>query len=229
MREATGRRPPPRLREALALARQGTLMLRGLRRAAQPVDGERAVVFVHGFLAAGPVFDPMREHVEDRTGLSTVDFTYSPLAGFERIVERFGEHVERMVPPSATVSVVGHSLGGLVARWWVQEMGGHARTDRVVTIATPHAGTDNARNKPGSVAAALRPGSPVIERLARRRREVDLPHAAIAAGFDRMCTPPSSAAALEDAEVHWFEDLGHNEILYDPRVLALVAELLSAS
>lgn len=203
-------------------------MVRGLGRGCGRVQGDRVVVFVHGFLAAGPVFDPMRLHVEKQTGLPTIDFTYSPLAGFDRITRGLSVHVERVVPHGATVSVVGHSLGGLVARWWVQEMGGHRRVDRVVTIATPHAGTHNARGKPGSVAAALRPGSPVIERLTRGRPSVTAPHTTIVAGCDRMCTPPESAAQLAGADVHWFDDLGHNEILYDDRVLALVAEALGS-
>ena len=218
--------PRARLREALALARQGTLMLRGMRRPNGPVEGERVAVFVHGFMAAGPVFDPMRAHVEKRTGLATTHISYSPLARFDEIVARLDAHIERTVPADAAVSLVGHSLGGLVSRWWLHEHASPGRVDRVITIATPHAGTESARNKPGSIAAALRPGSPVIRRLERLRAQRDVPHAAIVAGSDRMCRPPESAAQLPDAEVHWFDELGHNEILYDARVLDLVAELL---
>lgn len=231
MREpmARGFDPRARLREALAIARQGGLMLRGMRRSHGPLEGERVAVFIHGFMAAGPVFDPMRAHVEKRTGLATTHFSYSPLAGFDDIVERLDAHIGRVVPAEATVSLVGHSLGGLVARWWLHERAPRGRVDRVVTIATPHAGTDSARSKPGAVAAALRPNSPVLRQLERRRAEIDVPHAALVAGGDRMCVPPESAAKLTDAEVHWFDGLGHNEILYDARVLDLVAELLGRS
>lgn len=206
-----------------ALALQGRLIARGLRR--QPCalgECERVIVFVHGFMAAGPVFDPMRDHVERATELPTVDFTYGPLASFEAIVDGFAEYVDRVVPRGARVSLVGHSLGGIVARWWLQEQGGASRADRVVTLATPHRGTDSARWWPGSVAAALRPGSPILERLAEGRSRASIPHVAIVAGADLMCTPPSSAAAVEDAEVHWLDDLGHNEMLYDSRVHDIV-------
>ena len=50
-------------REVHAVVRQGRLMAFPKRKAS-PVDAERAVVFVHGFMAGGPVFDPMRSHVE---------------------------------------------------------------------------------------------------------------------------------------------------------------------
>ena len=210
-----------------ALALQGRLMLRGLRKKRRAIHAcERVVVFVHGFMAAGPVFDPMREHVERVTELPTVDFTYGPHVGFDEIVERFASHVDRVVPRDACVSLVGHSLGGIVARWWLQEQGGLGRADRLITLATPHAGTETARRWPGSIAAALRPGSPVLVRLARGRAEVGIPHVAVVAGADRMCSPPSSAAKLDGAEVHWLEGLGHNEMLYDPRVLDIVARSL---
>ncbi len=224
MREGTD--TPGWRREARALAVQGRLILRGLRRPTpRLVEAERVVVFVHGFMAAGPVFDPMREHVEERTELPTVDFTYGPLATFEQIVTSFAAHVDRVVPPGARVSLVGHSLGGVVARWFLQEQGGHERVDRIVTMATPHAGTASARFAPGSIAAALRPGSPIIARLAAGCSALPVPHVAIVAGADRMCMPPDSAAC-PGAEVHWIDDLGHNEMLFDRRVHDIVARTL---
>lgn len=217
-----------RLREWRALAAQGRLMLRGFRRDVPVLEGERVVVFVHGFLAAGPVFDPMRAHVERETGLPTCDFTYGPLSTFDGIVERFASHLDRVVPRGTRISLVGHSLGGIVARWYVQEQGGDARVDRIVTLATPHAGTRSAVGMPGSIAAALRPGSPVLARLAAGRATVRLPHVAVVGGCDTMCMPPDSAAAIEECQVHWFDDLGHNEMLFDRRVHDVVARALGS-
>ena len=37
------------------------------------------------------------------------------------------------------VHVVGHSLGGLIARYYVQRMGGDARVHTLCTLGTPHA------------------------------------------------------------------------------------------
>lgn len=220
-------RRPLFLREARAIATQGLLIARGARRPPCRAQGERVAVFVHGFLAAGPVFDPLRAEVERHIGIPTVDFTYSPLSSFFDITARLANVLETRLERHCRVSLVGHSLGGLVARWWVQEMGGHARADRVVTLATPHAGTKLPRVAPVPVASVLRPGSPVLSRLAAGRdRARHLPHVAVVAGQDGMVTPPSSAAALEDAEVAWLDDLGHNEMLFDARVHEIVVRAL---
>ena len=39
------------------------------------------------------------------------------------------------------VHVVGHSLGGLVARYHVQRLSGDARVHTLVALGTPHQGT----------------------------------------------------------------------------------------
>ncbi len=39
------------------------------------------------------------------------------------------------------VDVIGHSLGGLIARYYVQRLGGDIRAHTLVTLGTPHGGT----------------------------------------------------------------------------------------
>lgn len=210
-------------REARAVARQGQLIAAARRRAAPAPSGERVVVFVHGFMAAGPVFDPMRAYVEERVGVGTLDLTYGPLERFESVVDRLASVIEG-AGAGRPVDVVGHSLGGIVARWYLQERGGASRVDRLVTLASPHAGTRAARMAAtpiarGSLLDAIRPEGQVVERLREgRARAARVVHTAIVAGADRMVTPPESAASLEDAAIHWLEGLGHNEMLFDARV-----------
>lgn len=214
-------------REMAAVARQSVLMAKGATRRRRLANAPRVAVFVHGFMATGPVFDPMRAHVAGRTGLETVDFTYSPWATFEAVTTRFERFVTKWVDPDSTISLVGHSLGGLVARWFLQEQGGHARVDRVVTVATPHGGTEAVRRIPGPLAATLVPESPVIGQLARGRERVrHVPHTAVVAGDDHLVRPTTSAASLDGARVHWLEGVGHNEVLFDRRAHELVQDAL---
>lgn len=213
-------------REVHAVVKQGRLMAFP-KRTASPSAAERAVLFVHGFMAGGPVFDPMRSHVESVAGVETVGLSYGPLESFEQVAGRIAA-LARLAAHGRPVTIVGHSLGGLLARWYLQELGGAADhggpVDRLITIASPHAGTDKARFAPGPLGAALRPGSKVLEQLrAGRERVPSVAHLAVVAGRDRMISPPDSAGAVDGADVHRFDDLGHNEALFDPRVVDLVA------
>lgn len=202
-------------------------MAAGVRRRNGPVAAGRVVVYVHGFMAAGPVFEPMRRHVAEATDLPGLVYTYLPVASFERAARGLAAFVDRYASKDAQVSLVGHSLGGLVARWYVQELGGERRVDRLVTLATPHGGTHRATGVPLPLTRALSPHGPVVRRLEQRSHVLaGIPHTALVAGRDHLVHPPASAAAVRQGTVVWLDDLGHNEMLYDRRVHDLVADAL---
>jgi pimeloyl-ACP methyl ester carboxylesterase len=215
-------------REAFAWARQGQLIFLAKKRAQQRVDGaERAVVFVHGWGAAGAVFEPMRAHVERRLGLPTVDFTYRSSSSFTHITSELAVLLDGLAE-GCRLDLVGHSLGGLLSRWYAQEMNGARHVARIVTLATPHAGTASARMAIGPLRSVLLPGSTVIRRLAAgRARAANIAHTALVAGADLMVSPPASAAAIDDANVRWFDELGHNALLYDRAVHEALIDALS--
>jgi pimeloyl-ACP methyl ester carboxylesterase len=48
--------------------------------------------------------------------------------------------------PDAKLILVGHSMGGLVARWYLEQLGGWEHTKALVTFGTPHRGSLNALN-----------------------------------------------------------------------------------
>ncbi|MFV2119139.1 esterase/lipase family protein, partial [Streptomyces sp. Act-28] len=70
-------------------------------------------------------------------------------------------------PAHAAADRVGHSLGGLVARYYVQRLGGAPRVRTVVTLGTPHGGT-RAALLAGvhPLVRQMRPGSSVLRELA---------------------------------------------------------------
>lgn len=212
-----------RLRESAALARQGLLIARRWVRgeSATPNDARRHVIFVHGYLAAGAVFDPLRAHVEDRADHATVDFGYGPHRAFESVGEELAELVQR-VGRTNPVVLVGHSLGGLLARWCVDVLENAQEVERIVTLATPHGGTERARIAPGSLGAALRPGSAVLRRLGEHS---SVPLVSIAGSADRV-VPVSSASAVRNAQMHVIPGVGHNGLLYERRAYDVVVHAL---
>jgi pimeloyl-ACP methyl ester carboxylesterase len=129
------------------------------------------------------------------------------------------ELVDR-IPRETQITVVGHSLGGVVARWYVQEMGGHARVVRTVSLGSPFGGLDVPRYLVG---ADLHESSVLLERLRARASEYAVPHTSVVASEDRLVVGLKTAC-LGVGDVIVLEKRGHNALLFDEEVAGLVID-----
>ena len=115
------------------------------------------------------------------------------------LADRVDEALERTGAPS--VDLVGYSAGGVVVRWYVAELGGAGRHPRVVTVASPHHGTDLAALATslggGTCAEACRqldPDSDLLRRLNRGDETPDGPlWMSLWTETDQTVVPPDSA------------------------------------
>jgi len=109
----------------------------------------------------------------------------SQLQGYvENILNRTG---------ATRVHLVGHSLGGLVARTYVQEYGGDKRVHTCITLGTPHAGTYAAWAGRGRAARQLRPGSDLLKRLNTSKFAGETRFISYYSNLDPLVVPASSA------------------------------------
>jgi triacylglycerol lipase len=208
--------------ERLALLRQAVLVPRDLGDVIPEVHaGEDVVVLVHGFFASAGVFRPLRAHLERETTAHVATFTHAPGAGVRRIARKLARVVERL-PRSARVTIVGHSLGGIVARWYVQEMAGHARVAQTVSLASPFCGVD----VPALfVGADVHRESDLLRRLRDGAPECPVPHASIVAGDDTV-VEGMETACLGTGDVFVLPGRGHNELLFDDEAARIVIDRL---
>src|SRR5881397_2641690 len=91
------------------------------------------VVLVHGFLGDPSNFLVLRSFLSSHGVRSFVSFSYPPRLDYQRLAPRLGQMITRVCRETGSprVDVVGHSLGGLVARHLV-EMGNGSRVGRLV-------------------------------------------------------------------------------------------------
>ncbi|MFK0103408.1 esterase/lipase family protein [Streptomyces sp. NPDC091217] len=136
-----------------------------------PVRPAPPVVLLHGFIDNRSVFVLLRRALAQHGGQRVESLNYSPLTCDVRTAaELLGRHIEEICARTGShrVDIVGHSLGGLIARYYVQRLGGDLRVRTLVTLGTPHSGTrvvPLANAHP--IVRQLRPGSEVIEELTR--------------------------------------------------------------
>jgi alpha-beta hydrolase superfamily lysophospholipase len=210
--------------ERLAFLREVALMPRDLASVVpDAAAGDHVVVLVHGFMASAGVFRPLRERLEREAGVRVASFTQAPGPGVRRQARRLARLVDR-IPRSVRITVVGHSLGGLIARWYVQEMGGHARVAQTISMATPFGGVLAPKLLVG---ADMRPGSALLERLRERASACKVPHTSIVAAHDTLVVGVGTAS-LGSGDVVVLPDRGHNALLFCDRVGDIVVSKVRA-
>ncbi|MDQ0992576.1 triacylglycerol lipase [Streptomyces sp. V3I7] len=135
-----------------------------------PVQGAPPVVLLHGFIDNRSVFVLLRRSLAQHSGQRVESLNYSPLTcDIRAAAELLGRHIEEICERtgSTRVDIVGHSLGGLIARYYAQRLGGDARVRTLVTLGTPHSGTRVAPlANAHPIVRQMRPGSDVLEELA---------------------------------------------------------------
>ena len=210
--------------ETVATLREVALMARDIPSdvPAQVDPHSDVVVLVHGFFASAGVFRPMRHRLVTGTGAKVASFTHAPGAGIERIARSLARIVDR-IPRDCRVHLVGHSLGGLVARWYVQELGGHTRVAQTISLGSPFGGTERARPFRFLVGADLCRTSPILARLRARAHEHDVPHTSVVADADALIVPRESAV-FPRGDVVVLPGRGHNSLLFDPESITHVVD-----
>ncbi|SOD93952.1 alpha/beta hydrolase fold [Blastococcus haudaquaticus] len=163
--------------------------------AADPLAARIPVVLVHGLIDNASIFSVMQRNLRRRGFAHVCAWNYSPLlTDVARGATDLGAHIERICQQTGhdRVHVVGHSLGGLIARYLVQRQGGDRRVESLVTLGTPHEGSVLAHVGPTPLIRQLRPGSPVLRELAEPAPAVRTPITAVYSDLDQMVLPTRS-------------------------------------
>ena len=190
------------------------------------------IVLVHGYFHNRSAFLAMSRTLR-RAGFSYVHtMNYNPLAAdLPALAERLGEEVQHVLDATGAerVQIVGHSMGGVVARTYVQQFDGEDKVDTVITLGSPHRGTYSAHLGMGPAARQLRPGSAFLRGLEESARPSPVRWISYYSDLDAMVVPSSSAKlvhpALEAVNIRT-RDTGHLSLLVSGEITrGIVAHL----
>ena len=150
-------------REFVALARSIPRMIfyRALMPDPPPAPAKLPILLLHGVGCNAGVWSGFRRHLEQRGIGPVYALSYGPpLASIEHFADQVAARIGDIeaATGASQVVLVGHSMGGLVARAYLRQYGG-AKVRRLITIGTPHHGSMHAWIMAGVSLAQMRPSN----------------------------------------------------------------------
>jgi triacylglycerol lipase len=122
-----------------------------VRRRTDFQDCPRPVLLLYGLLSTRRSCEVLERRLRhDGYGVFSIDLGGLAGAfntrGIDESAELVRDKVERLYAryPLGPLSIIGHSKGGLIGRYYIERLGGDARVRTLVTLATPHLGTPSA-------------------------------------------------------------------------------------
>lgn len=191
----------------------------------------RPVLLVHGFGGTKASWAVIAQALSDR-GITVDTMTYSPLGNsVEQLADELVAAVERTLSRTGAdkVHLVGHSLGGVVIAQAIASGVLLGLVDTVVTLGSPFGGSPWAGLLPfGALLRALRPGSPLLRRLAAAPLPDGVRWLSVTAALDIIVPGPRSVPTCADVETITVDGVGHLGMLINRRVVGYIVAALPA-
>lgn len=148
-------------------------------------------------------------------------------APIEQLAQQLAGFVESCLGGNTPIDIVGFSMGGIVARYYLQRLGGIDRVHRFIAISSPHTGTWTAFLRNKAAARQMRPGSAFLNDLNSDSAMLNrIRVTTIWTPLDLMILPARSGAGCPGHST-CVRVLAHPLMVRDRRVLRLIDQILT--
>lgn len=199
------------------------------RRDAAAGGAGTVILCVHGYTCNGGYWEGLRPVLAKAGYPRTYTINMDPTFGsIEEFAAQVGVRVQEIKAQTGVeqVLLIGHSMGGLVSRCYVQRHGGAEHVSKIITLGSPHHGTVSAYKGPGEDGRQMIPGNPWMEGL-NAETPVGVPITSIYTFHDNIVFPQDTAV-LPHAKNIGLAGIGHLELAFSKPVQDLIIEELRA-
>jgi predicted alpha/beta hydrolase family esterase len=189
--------------------------------------GQVPVVLVHGYVCNHRVWDTVARGLRTR-GHTVLAVNMEPLF---TSIDKYARTIEMAVMElcqhtgATQVALVGHSMGGLAIRAWMRAHGVQ-RVARVLTLGTPHVGTQIEPSTKTPNGKQMCWQSPWLAELAASESDAVRSHIRIALTPQDNIVYPQRTQVLPGVEPAIFDGIGHLQMCVDGAVLGWIYEQL---
>jgi len=191
------------------------------------------IILIHGVIDNRSIFTLLRRSLRGRGFGRTYALNYSPFTDdIVEVAARLGTLIDDVCEQTGyeRVHIIGHSMGGLVARYYVQKLGGDRHVHTLCTLGTPHNGTVPAQFVLWPVIRQMRPASPIIESLKEPAPGCRTRFIAFWSDLDQLVIPQRNAR-IEHEDLRcrnvFIRGVGHMSLPVDRRVVHEISAALA--
>ena len=187
------------------------------------------IVLVHGIMNTGHVMFYLKRCLEKQR-YDCYAPTLWPIdgnKGIEHAAQTLKTGIEKRFGQAQNITVIGFSMGGIVARYYLQKLGGASRTAHFFALAAPHNGSYWAYLPyPSKGVKQLRPNSEFLKSL--KADEASLKGVQLYSYWSPLDTSivPSSSSFWQIAQNKKFYFVLHPLIIFSPKLAREIVEQL---
>lgn len=187
------------------------------------------LVLVHGFMDTGRRMGWMSRQLRAK-GWKVLVPSLQPSNGtqtIEQLADQLHIYIRENTQKDERINLIAFSMGGLICRHYVQRCGRLAKTDLLITIATPHNGTLAAYILPLAGVRQMRPKSAFLNGLnADIKHLKEVTFFSYYSPFDLIILPASSSVIPTASCIKIFA-LIHPWIIFNRRLLKEIVLVLN--
>ena len=200
----------------------------GADRLGRGEGGRLPVLLIHGYQCNRGYWLWLRRSFE-RAGWQVATISLEPVFNdIDGYVDQVSRRIEDICAATGAgqVMLVGHSMGGLVSRAYLRRQG-NARVARLVTLGSPHHGSQLAKLGMGENGRQMVPGSAWLAAL-NAPGAMPLPQSVSVYSRHDNYVMPQDSSLLDGAKVVPLAGIGHLEMAFSPAIERLLLAELAA-
>lgn len=190
--------------------------------------GQTPVLLLHGLFDNRASWFWFKHQLKNRGVNNIVTINLSSWHSEEVLTELLSKRIDELRHQLGVnkVHLVGHSMGGIIARNYIQLRGGESKVDKFVCLGSPHAGSRLATFSVSPLGKHLIPGSAFLHRLNSAPPPEQVVTTNIYTRKDNMVQPNSSCQLLWGETIE-LDGMGHTSLIYRSAVVEATATALT--